>query len=166
MDIVEARLLLKSLVRSKNLVKHSIMMSYIMREIALLLEDDADEWEICGLLHDIDLPQVVLNYELHGVIASEILKNEGVSERIISAITHHEKVKEDRTEPMEIVLYTLEKMMRNFPEGEFLQNLSFPEDKVFLEYLNLEEEDFIEAIKRGIKEFLNDYKVGGLEDEV
>jgi len=165
MDIVEARLLLKTLVRDKKIQRHSIMMSYIMREIAVLLEEDADEWEVCGLLHDIDLPQVLLNYNLHGIIASEILRSEGVSERIISAIIHHEKSKDERTEPMEIILYMLEKIMKNFSDTEFLEDFPFPEDKVFLEYLNMDEEEFMEAIKRGVKEFLNDYK-GGLEDEV
>jgi putative nucleotidyltransferase with HDIG domain len=165
MDIVEARLLLKALVRDKKIQRHSIMMSYIMREFALLLEEDSEEWEVCGLLHDIDLPQVLLNYDLHGIIASEILRNEGVNEKIISAIINHEKPKEERTEPMEIVLYTLEKIMKNFSEKDLLQNISFSEDRTFLEYLGMEEEEFIEAIKRGVKEFLNDYK-GGLENEV
>lgn len=164
MDVLEARLLLKTLVRDRSLVRHSIMMSYIMREIASLLDDDLEEWEVCGMLHDIDLPQVVLNYEFHGIIASEILRNEGVGERIISAITHHEKERE-RNEPMEIVLYTLEKMLKDFSEYEILQNLSLPEDKAFLEEIDIEEESFIEAIKRGLKGFLNDYKEGR-EDEV
>ncbi len=165
MDIIDARLLLKALVRSRSLLRHSLMMGYIMREIALLLDEEPDEWEICGMLHDIDLPQAVLNYEYHGIISSEILRNEGVNERIINAITHHEREKE-REEPMEIVLYLLEKVLKISPDIQSLQNFLRSVGKKFLEQLDVEEEDFVEAVRRGMNLFLEDYKEGGMEDEV
>lgn len=166
MDIVEARVLLKALVRDRKLQKHSILMSYMMREVGTLFNGDLEEWEICGMLHDIDLPQVVLNYELHGLVAAEVLKNEDVSPRIIEAIAYHEKKKSDR-EPIGAVLYILEELtkdpsfLRNFED----LNLS-EEGKEILNSLEVDEEELVEAIKRGIEMFLKDYEKGGFEDEI
>jgi len=49
-------------------------------------DDDAEFWEIVGLLHDIDFE---LYPDQHCVKAEEILRQHGVDERIIHAVVSH-----------------------------------------------------------------------------
>ena len=85
----EALELLKKYVKSENILKHCIATAAIMREIAEFLGEDADKWEIIGLLHDIDYEIVSGDMSKHGIKGYEILRENGVEEEIADVVKRH-----------------------------------------------------------------------------
>jgi putative nucleotidyltransferase with HDIG domain len=78
-------------VKNENLVKHMLATEAIMRALARKLNQNEDEWGMAGLLHDIDVELVNNNMEQHSRLASQLVKNMGVSDEIVHAIlTHNE----------------------------------------------------------------------------
>lgn len=72
---------------SKN--AHSILVSKILRALAGEFGEDEDEWELVGLLHDLDYDLVQGDMSQHGIKASELLKGR-LSERGLHAIKAHD----------------------------------------------------------------------------
>jgi putative nucleotidyltransferase with HDIG domain len=78
-------------VKNENLVKHMLATEAIMRALARKFNQNEDEWGMAGLLHDIDVELVNNNMEQHSRLASQLVKNMGVSDEIVHAIlTHNE----------------------------------------------------------------------------
>lgn len=166
MEPVEARLLLRMFVRDRSIVRHSIMVSYIMRLIGEKLKDDPDKWEVCGLLHDLDLPQVILNYEMHGKISAEILKGENVEDDIIEAIYYHEVERTDRT-PMEAALNIIEAITRDMRPSDLAEADSLPQHvRGLLRFIRIAEEEFMDIFRRGVMMFVEEFYRKGGDDEI
>ena len=68
---------------------HSTLVSKIMVRLAEHLREDADEWEIAGLLHDLDYDLVQDDPSQHGIRAAAILEGR-VSKEILQAIMAHD----------------------------------------------------------------------------
>lgn len=68
---------------------HSISVSKVMRALAERFGEDTDEWELVGLLHDLDYDLVRGDMSHHGIKASEMLKGK-LSERGLHAIKAHD----------------------------------------------------------------------------
>ena len=81
--------LLKEYVKNENMIKHSLASEVVMKAIAVKLGENSDVWSIAGLLHDIDVELTNADSKTHGVVAVKILKENGVSDEIIDAITRH-----------------------------------------------------------------------------
>ena len=60
----------------------------LMRALARHLDEDEETWALTGLLHDIDFEETRNNPRMHGLLASELLKDR-VPENIIRAIKAH-----------------------------------------------------------------------------
>jgi len=110
MTPLEARLLLKQLVRDRDIYLHSLMMESIMIGLAEKLGENADIWGIAGLLHDIDYPQTFMNPSRHGMVAEEILKAEGCDGEIIEAIRAHSG-NFPRSKKIQFALYAAEALL-------------------------------------------------------
>lgn len=80
---------LKARVSNKNIIKHSLAVEAIMRELAVYLKDDAEAWGLAGLLHDIDYERTANDLAMHGVLGAEILENLEVSPEIVYAVKAH-----------------------------------------------------------------------------
>ena len=46
--------LLKKYLKNENLMKHSLAVEAILKEIAIRLNEDQELWTLTGLLHDLD----------------------------------------------------------------------------------------------------------------
>jgi uncharacterized protein len=79
--------LVRKHVHKESNIKHMVAVGAIMRELALRLGEDADRWELAGLLHDIDLEECS-GMEDHTLIAKEILAGK-VDDGLIEAIMAH-----------------------------------------------------------------------------
>jgi predicted hydrolase (HD superfamily) len=88
MDREEAWAMVKQHVKKESLLKHMLATEAIMRETARFLGENAEEWGMTGLLHDIDFEEIGEDYARHGPRACEILKGK-VDERILRAILTH-----------------------------------------------------------------------------
>jgi len=84
----EAKQLLLEKVKAPNLQKHCLAVSAIMQGLAEEVDEDAEQWAICGLVHDIDFGETESKPEKHGIIAQEILRDK-VSEDILHSILAH-----------------------------------------------------------------------------
>ena len=84
----EALSLVKKNVKKRNIVFHMIAVEAVMRGLARYFGEDEDLWGLTGLLHDIDYEKIGGDWEKHGVLAGEILKDM-VSEEVKRAIKAH-----------------------------------------------------------------------------
>jgi putative nucleotidyltransferase with HDIG domain len=84
----EAYQLLLSLQPEQHLVHHAVTSEAVMRQLAVVLKEDADLWGLTGLLHDIDFPRTKDTPEQHGLLAMELLKD-ALPEEALSAIRAH-----------------------------------------------------------------------------
>ncbi len=84
----EALELLRSHVKTPNLVKHCIAVGAIMEELARKLGEDEQLWMLTGLLHDIDYEETKNDMSRHGLVAGEMLEGK-LPEDAVSAIRAH-----------------------------------------------------------------------------
>jgi len=80
--------LLKSYVKTENLLKHMFATEAIMKAIASHLGENEEQWGLAGLLHDIDYEITANDEGKHGIVAQDILKGK-VDETILRAIKSH-----------------------------------------------------------------------------
>jgi len=69
----EALRRVKQHVKNRNLVKHMVAVSAIMRGLAERLGGDPDLWEAVGMLHDIDYEEVGEDWDRHGLVSAEMV---------------------------------------------------------------------------------------------
>lgn len=72
-----------------NLVKHSLAVEAIMRELAGMFKEDVELWGLAGLLHDIDYDKTANDPAMHSIVGAEILENLEVDAEVIYAVKAH-----------------------------------------------------------------------------
>jgi putative nucleotidyltransferase with HDIG domain len=77
------------MISKSSKLAHSTLVSKIMVRLAEHLREDTDEWEIAGLLHDLDYDLVQDDPSQHGIKAAAILEGK-VSKEILQAIMAHD----------------------------------------------------------------------------
>ncbi len=75
-------------VQDAGLRRHMLAVSAAMRFYAGLLGDDADYWEIVGLIHDFDW-EVHSDLDRHPIQGAEILRERGWDEETIRVVLSH-----------------------------------------------------------------------------
>ncbi|MCK4595305.1 HDIG domain-containing protein [candidate division WOR-3 bacterium] len=101
----DALKILKSKLKKKNLIKHSLACEAGMKGVAEFLGEDTELWGLAGLLHDIDYDEIECDEE-HGKKGAEYLKDK-VDKRIVNAVERHTGyIKPETT--MELSLYALD----------------------------------------------------------
>lgn len=81
--------LLQNHVHDKNLIQHCIATAAIMRSLASKFSGDPDEWEMIGLLHDIDFSIINGDLTRHGEEGYSILIKSGISDNIAQIVRRH-----------------------------------------------------------------------------
>jgi len=74
-------------VKSEEIRRHCKEVEAIMKLLAREFAEDAEEWGLAGLLHDLDYEEV--DIKQHGLKTVEILKRENFSDEICHAILAH-----------------------------------------------------------------------------
>lgn len=72
--------------KSEALLQHALAVEAVMRHFAELSGEDADEWGVIGLLHDLDYEQFP---DQHCHKTAEILEEKGVDAKYIRAVCSH-----------------------------------------------------------------------------
>lgn len=80
---------LKLRIENENLIKHSLAVEAIMRNLAEYFHDNVDQWGIAGLVHDIDIERVKDDIKLHGVMGGDILEGLDFDATIVYAVKAH-----------------------------------------------------------------------------
>lgn len=89
MERIKALEELKARISNINLIKHSLAVEAIMRELAVLRKDNANLWGLAGLLHDIDYEKTLNNPERHSLLGAEILEDMDMDPDIVYAVKAH-----------------------------------------------------------------------------
>ncbi len=150
MTALEARLLLKNLVKDREIIRHSILMESIMIKLAEEAGEEQETWAITGLLHDLDLPQTIENQAKHGIIAGEILTNEGCDAVIVDAIRSHSGNLPRKTR-LEIAIYSAEAFIEMIEREKLTQK--DVEEMKFLNSVGISRVMECEKIGLTIKDF-------------
>lgn len=81
---------LKDKVTNDNLIKHMLATEAIMRSLADKLGQDADQWGLTGLLHDLDFEDTKDNPAQHSLETVRFLQEQGVNDqKVLTAIQSH-----------------------------------------------------------------------------
>jgi len=88
MERGDALKLLEENLKNKNLVKHCLAVGAIMKALAKRLGEDEKKWEMVGILHDLDYEKTMNDFEKHGILTAEILKDK-LDEESLHAIKAH-----------------------------------------------------------------------------
>jgi len=90
----EAHELWNKYITTPHLRVHMLQSEAVMRKLAKHFNADADFWGIAGLLHDLDLDKLGLDYTYHGYTTVEILREEGyeIPELFDAIVAHTEGV--------------------------------------------------------------------------
>lgn len=94
-------------------IQHAITVGKVMRFFAQTegYTDEADFWEVVGLLHDIDFEEYP---DEHCIRAEELLKNEGIEDEVIHAVCSHgfgaTQTPHQPTHFMEKVLFAIDEL--------------------------------------------------------
>lgn len=81
--------LLNKHLTNDNLRKHCLASSVVMKAMAERLGQPSEDWEILGLLHDMDLDTTRDDMKIHAKVAADILRGEGLPEEYLHAIMAH-----------------------------------------------------------------------------
>ncbi|HBG74096.1 MAG: HAD family hydrolase [Chloroflexi bacterium GWB2_49_20] len=106
----EALNIVRTYVKNENLVNHMLSVAAAMRFYAEKFGENADKWEVVGLLHDFD-------WEIHPTLAEHpqagapILRELGVAEEVIRAVlSHGEETRIPRQSLMEKALFACDEI--------------------------------------------------------
>jgi hypothetical protein len=80
--------LLKKYLRNNNLIKHSIAVETILKDMAKKLHENEENWGLAGLLHDLDYDYSKQNPEKHAILTTQVLEGL-VPKEVIDAIKAH-----------------------------------------------------------------------------
>jgi len=105
----EAKALLEQTIPNKNLQKHMLAAEACMRELATHFNEDADQWGLAGLLHDLDYDQTVNDFPNHGKITARMLEGKGIPDDVIHAIQAHPGHVEAKSK-MDFALYAADSL--------------------------------------------------------
>lgn len=107
MNREEALTLLKEHLHSPNLVNHSLAVAAIMKSLAVRLGENEEEFELAGLLHDIDYDETEGKMEQHALLGAKILSEKGLPEHVVHAVlAHNEFHGVERTSIMDKALWS------------------------------------------------------------
>jgi putative nucleotidyltransferase with HDIG domain len=85
----EAVKLLRKHLKNKEAREHSVAVAKIMEELATRLRMNPEEWQLCGLLHDLDHEEIQGDMSKHGLRAAELLEGH-LSRECLQAIRTHD----------------------------------------------------------------------------
>jgi putative nucleotidyltransferase with HDIG domain len=90
MNREEALGLVRSRVKSENLVNHMLATEAIMGALARRLGEDEGPWRLAGLLHDLDVEETADRMEIHGTLTVQWLREAGIDDAsVLRAVAAH-----------------------------------------------------------------------------
>ncbi len=89
LDRKEALEILKSNIKTENLIKHSLASEAIMAVLAKKLKKPEQAWALTGLIHDLDFDYTKNKPDKHGTMTAEILSEYDLPQDILEAVKAH-----------------------------------------------------------------------------
>ncbi|OYD17060.1 phosphohydrolase [candidate division WOR-3 bacterium JGI_Cruoil_03_51_56] len=85
----EAWILVQSMVKNRNLIKHMLATEACLRALARRLDENEEQWGLAGLIHDLDYEQTKNDPARHGIVSTKLLESRGIDAEIIHAVLAH-----------------------------------------------------------------------------
>ncbi|OPX73094.1 MAG: phosphodiesterase [Methanoregulaceae archaeon PtaB.Bin152] len=105
MQTEEARALMCTCLKKESLRSHCLSTAAIMKALASRMGEDPEQWEMTGLLHDIDYELVGGDMQRHGEVGYRMLKERGIGEDIAGAVRrHNDLLFGDSQDPVDVAL--------------------------------------------------------------
>lgn len=89
MTLEQAKVLLAEHISNENLIRHNLAVGFIMKALAEKFGEDQEDWELAGLLHDLDWEKTKDDPKQHTHMAKDILEQTDLKPEIINAIFVH-----------------------------------------------------------------------------
>ena len=121
--------LLQEYIKKENMINHCLASEAVMKALAQRLGEDDAKWGIAGLLHDVDVEITNADAKTHGQVAIGILRQHGVDEEIIDAISLHNE--ESASRPRSSVLHHALAAGETITGLITATTLVYPEKKLF-----------------------------------
>lgn len=176
--------LLRENVKNQNLVKHCLAVGEAMRQLADFFGENAEQWTVCGLLHDIDYEETKDDPSFHSAAGSKILKDLGLPQDVCQAVlTHNEAHGLQPGSLMAKALYcadpltglivaavlvlpskkiadlTVENVLNRFKEKSFARSVNREIISQCQEYLGLNLEKFVEIVLGAMQRISNELEL-------
>jgi uncharacterized protein len=173
----EALALLNEHITNKNLVNHNVAVGFIMRALAQKFNENQDDWELAGMLHDLDWEKTKDDFKNHTVVAKDILEKTDLKPEIINAIYVHNYGHNIAPQtPLEKTLYcveelsgiitaaalvqpdkklasvTKESVLKKFKQKSFAAGVKRDIILLCTEYISMELEELVEISLKAMKE--------------
>lgn len=111
MNRQEALDLLAQHITNPNLIRHNVAVGFIMKALATKFDENEDDWELAGMLHDLDWEKTKDDFPNHTKLSKEILEKTDLKPEIINAIYVHNWTHDIKPESMlEKTLYCVEEL--------------------------------------------------------
>ena len=78
--------LLNEHISNQNLIRHNVTVGFIMQALARKFGQLEEDWELAGMLHDLDWEKTKDDFNNHTVVTKEILEKTDIKPEIIQAI--------------------------------------------------------------------------------
>jgi putative nucleotidyltransferase with HDIG domain len=103
--------LLSEHITNQNLIRHNVAVGFIMKALAKKFRQNEEDWELAGMLHDLDWEKTKDDFKNHTKVSKEILEKTDLKPEIINAIYVHNWVHEIKPETLlEKALYCVEEL--------------------------------------------------------
>jgi putative nucleotidyltransferase with HDIG domain len=80
---------LEARVTNEHLRRHMLACEAIMRALGLRLGEDAEQWALAGLAHDLDSEETEHDFTRHGAEAAATLERLGATAEVVHAVAAH-----------------------------------------------------------------------------
>lgn len=177
MTRTDALQLLNEHITNQNLVRHNVAVGFIMRALAQKFGENQEDWELAGMLHDLDWEKTKDDFKNHTKVAKEILEQTDLKPEVINAIYVHNWVHDIKPVTMiEKALYcveelsgiitaaalvqpdkklapvTVESVLKKFKTKSFAAGVNRDIIMLCKEYINMELPELVEVSLAAMKE--------------
>lgn len=84
--------LLHKHIKNPKMIQHSLASGAVMKALAEKLGRNANDWELAGLLHDIDVELTNADPKIHGLLGAKMLEDLGFNPEIADAVRMHNEM--------------------------------------------------------------------------
>jgi len=126
------------LVERTSKYQHALIASKIMRKLAQRLGEDEVDWELVGLLHDLDIDLVRRDMTKHGVVAVEMLANKLPPESLYAIRSHDYRTGFQPKSRLDIALIAADTLASIIERVNISRELSFQRMKEEVERIFVE----------------------------
>lgn len=92
MDKVTAVELLHQHIKNPKMIQHCLASGAVLRSLASRLGRNENDWELAGLLHDIDVEITNADPFTHGLVGAKMLEELGLSPDVADAVRMHNEM--------------------------------------------------------------------------